>query len=727
MLAPAVGVVSIAVYLAAPVGGALQNCAWFGPLALVTLTLAARLRRPAGRGPVALLLAGVLAYLGASLAWDLWPVAVGVDAPFPSPLDGVYLAAYLCFVAFVLTMWRRLRGPRQIVDRVELTDALILTLGLVTVVWVVAMRPHLRGGGESMAIAVALAYPVMTTLLFAVTVRLMLTGLSIRSLPGGLLLTWLACEVCGSVLYAASAAHGTFGYGDAALVVWMAGHVALGALAADRGLDALVLPSRVAPDRPVGLEARRHVPLVALLSACAVPLVLGLAVEEGIYLVAAAAVMTAAVTYRTALLSGDLRALAVGLDEAVARLSAQRDQLLRYQAIVDFSDDAIVALSLDHVITAWNPGAERLYGYSAAEAVGRTVTMLSLSGSAGTVTPEKDRHLAEHGHLTFETVDRRKDGSTVSVSVTVSAIRDTAGQPTSYVAIGRDITVQKAREAETQQASKLESLGRLSAGLAHEINTPIQFVGDNAHFMAQAYDQLAQLIALYRFLLERAEDIPFEARLQRMRDAEAAAEFDYLREEIPSAVRQTLEGVDRVATIVRAMKTFSHPGGAEHVLADLNEALTATATVTRHQLHGVASLALDLAPDLPLVRCSVAELNQVFLNLIVNAADAIEETGRQGTITVSTAPDGDDHVVVRISDTGPGIPAHVMERMFDPFFTTKEVGRGTGQGLALAHSVVREGHDGELLVDTVPGAGSSFTVRLPVAGRMESRPVAVPA
>jgi signal transduction histidine kinase len=210
-------------------------------------------------------------------------------------------------------------------------------------------------------------------------------------------------------------------------------------------------------------------------------------------------------------------------------------------------------------------------------------------------------------------------------------------------------------------------------------------------------------------------------RQERVREAEAGIDFDYLQKEIPSAVEQTLEGIERVSTIVRAMKTFSHPGHKDQVPADLNEAVGATVTVARHQIRDVADLRLDLA-ELPPVKCNIAELNQVFLNLIVNAADAVGETGRRGLITVATAVDGED-VVIRITDTGGGIPDDVRSRMFDPFFTTKDVGRGSGQGLPLVRGVVQEGHGGSITVESVLGEGTTFTVRIPIEGLGETGPV----
>jgi two-component system NtrC family sensor kinase len=405
------------------------------------------------------------------------------------------------------------------------------------------------------------------------------------------------------------------------------------------------------------------------------------------------------------------RGPAAGAEEA----EAQGAQLARYAAIVSCIDAAVISTSLDGLITEWSPEAEQQYGYARDEVLGQPVTVIN-AADADVVT-DALATAAKGGRSAFQTVLLRGDGCTVHTSVTLSAVRDTAGTPVAIVGISRDTSADRAREAEFHQESKLESLGRLSAGLAHEINSPIQFVGDNARFLEEAYHELIRVVQVYRGLLDTSNPIGWAERQERVREAEATIDFDYLQKEIPSAVEQTLEGIERVSTIVRAMKTFSHPGHNEQVPADLNEALEATVTVTRHQVKEVADLDLELG-DLPPVRCNIADLNQVFLNLIVNAADAIEETGRHGAITVATAVDGGD-AVVRISDTGGGIPDDVRSKIFDPFFTTKDVGRGSGQGLPLARGVVQEGHGGTLTVDTTVGQGTTFTVRIPIDGRAQ--------
>jgi two-component system NtrC family sensor kinase len=400
---------------------------------------------------------------------------------------------------------------------------------------------------------------------------------------------------------------------------------------------------------------------------------------------------------------------------------AQEHTLRRDATVVDMMDDAVVTTSPDGLIIDWNRGAERLYGYTRAEIVGQPVMLVMAAGD-----PDSDEDvlgsLVQHGPAERESYGRHKDGSVVQTRVRASNVYDDAGQIACTVLIASDISELRAQEAELQRESKLEALGRLSAGLAHEINSPIQFVGDNARFLEEAYEELIRVVEVYRALLDTSNPIGWAERQERVREAEAGIDFDYLEKEIPSAVEQTLEGIERVSTIVRAMKTFSHPGHQEQVHADLNEALEATTTVTRHQVREVADLHLELA-DLPPVRCNIADLNQVFLNLIVNAADAIEDTGQRGEITVTTAVAG-EHVTVQIRDTGGGIPDDVMPKIFDPFFTTKDVGRGSGQGLPLARGVVQEGHGGALTVESVKGEGTTFTVRLPIDGRRTETAVA---
>ena len=268
-------------------------------------------------------------------------------------------------------------------------------------------------------------------------------------------------------------------------------------------------------------------------------------------------------------------------------------------------------------------------------------------------------------------------------------------------------------ERELRLAQKLESVGQLAAGIAHEINTPIQFIGDNLRFVA---DTLAQLEPVYLAMETLLKAVPERPEAQALAEAVDTADLAYARDEIPKAVAQGLEGVDRVATLVRALKEFSHPDSAESAPTDLNQAINTTLIIARNEYKYVADLVTELDPQLPPTRCNVGEFNQVVLNLIVNAAhtigDIAKERGR-GTITISSRREG-AWSEIRIQDTGAGIPEAIRERIFDPFFTTKPVGKGTGQGLYLARQIIVERHHGTLTFDSILGQGTTFIIRLPL-------------
>ncbi|GEM_PF-3378897 len=279
-------------------------------------------------------------------------------------------------------------------------------------------------------------------------------------------------------------------------------------------------------------------------------------------------------------------------------------------------------------------------------------------------------------------------------------------------------------QAEMLQGQKMEAIGTLASGIAHEINTPIQYIGDNVRFIGDAtQDVLAVLQASGQAAAEYDDDALRPETMAMLARALDDADVEFLLDELPAAVDQALEGVDRVATIVRAMKDFAHPGNDELAPVDLNHAIETTATVSKNEWKYVAELELDLDPDLGLVPALSGPLNQVVLNMIVNAAHAIAEKGGddKGLIRISTSREP-DFAVVSISDTGCGIPAEIRDRIFEPFFTTKEVGRGSGQGLALAHRVVVDQHRGRIDVESEVGVGTTFHLRIPLHPEEEDRP-----
>jgi signal transduction histidine kinase len=312
------------------------------------------------------------------------------------------------------------------------------------------------------------------------------------------------------------------------------------------------------------------------------------------------------------------------------------------------------------------------------------------------------------------------------VSSTKVPIHGADGKITGLVGISRDITSFMQAEEERQtmelqlrQSQKLESMGRLAAGIAHEINTPMQYVGDNTRFVKDAFGAMITVLKSHEALLAAARQQAVTPELlAQSTEILAAGDLDYLYLQIPSAIQETLEGVERVSKIVRSMKEFAHPGGKEKILADLNKAIDSTVTVARNEWKYVADLQLVLEPNLPLVPCFLGELNQCVLNLIVNAAHAIGDVvkahpGTKGLIRVQTRCDG-DQVEVRVTDTGTGIPEAVRPKIFEPFFTTKEVGKGTGQGLSMIYGTIVKQHGGTVTFETETGKGTVFIIRLPL-------------
>ena len=386
----------------------------------------------------------------------------------------------------------------------------------------------------------------------------------------------------------------------------------------------------------------------------------------------------------------------------------------RLKRVFETVDGAIFVLAPDGTIDMVNAGATHLLGGDADALVGRPF-VVCMAAEAGDAPDWFAGHL-EHRELEL----RGLDGQPVPVLLSSNPLPGRGGAIDGAVLIAIDLRRRRALEMELRQAQKLESIGQLAAGVAHEINTPIQFVGDSACFLEEACEDLLSVIEAGLALRSASvgADRPEEraAACEAFDHAVENADLDFLKSEVPAAVLRTREGVGRVAKIVSAMRVFSHPGGGEMAPADVNEAIETTLIVARNEYKYVAELELSLG-DIPRVRCEIGDINQAVLNIVVNAAHAIEAHcgGQMGHISVATKRDGDE-VVVEIRDDGGGVPEAIRERIFDPFFTTKDVGKGTGQGLAIAHSVIVEKHGGSLRLETEEGEGSKFSIRLPIGG-----------
>jgi len=252
-------------------------------------------------------------------------------------------------------------------------------------------------------------------------------------------------------------------------------------------------------------------------------------------------------------------------------------------------------------------------------------------------------------------------------------------------------------------------------------------VGDNTRFLNESFTDLEKVLSHCTGLVAASQGGTVSVEgVRNMAAVVEEADLAYLMEEIPKAIAQSLEGVERVADIVRAMKEFSHPGVEGKAAIDLNQAIDSTLIVSRNEWKYVADMETDFDPSLPMVPCLPGEFNQVILNLVVNAAQAIgdvvgEGEIKKGIIRVSTRRQG-EWVEIRIADTGPGISEEIRCKIFDPFFTTQEVGKGTGQGLAIAHAVVVEKHGGAMTVETGMGKGTTFLISLPLNSKEVPQP-----
>jgi len=403
------------------------------------------------------------------------------------------------------------------------------------------------------------------------------------------------------------------------------------------------------------------------------------------------------------------------------------------------------------VITYVNDKFCEVSQYSREELIGNTHSILKSDIHPDEYYRELWRTIASGNVWKGNMCNRKKDGTFYWVAATIVPFLNDEGKPYKYVAMRVDITTQKKneqqliarnkeierahKELETSQnmmlhAEKLASVGQLAAGIAHEINTPIQFVGDNTRFLQESFSDLMRLLAAYEELGKAAnegKDLP--ELIKRAQVLSEEVEVDYLAEEVPSAINQSLEGVERISKIVRSMKDFSHPGSDNLESIDLNHSIESTINVSRNEWKYVAEMVTEFDPDLSLVPCYPGELNQVILNIIVNAAHAIadsrDDSDPLGMITVSTKQVNDD-VEICIVDSGSGMPEEVKKRIFEPFFTTKGVGKGTGQGLAIAYAVIVDKHRGSVTVDSEPGKGTTFVIRLPMGVNVDDTETELP-
>ena len=660
----------------------------------------------------------------ASVALTAWAVVAAVTrrpAPYPTGIDIVYLASYLLFAAGLALFVRR-RAGRSPWEGV--LDAGLVTLGLGTLVWVMVAAPNLSASGvPPLVLVTALAYPAMDLLLLAMLAWLVFTaGLRTRSLL--LLAAAVVVLLASDVLNSALAAHGGNANGNnLTLLGWDVSYALLGAAALHPSMAATIEEER----RRTRVAGRWQVTVYLCLAVVGPTFTVSTVlsgdhrIEDMVAPLVMAAAISVLLVVRLAQIAGLASDRAAALDRQAAELDRSRQaQLLSHErvaAIFRYAPTGMAKLARDGTILAANPAMARLLGQPEDHLAGQSM--------AAFVHPDDVVRVRDLLADTLDAEDRRDcelrlvdgQGNVVWASWVASAVHEEDRGAMSAIVVIADRTEARRLEIELRHAQKLEAIGRLAAGVAHELNTPIQFIGDNVDFLG---DSATQLLAAATSAGDTSAAASASARNTNAtrEPAAPALELDYLAEEIPQAVRQTRDGVARVATIVQALKSFAYPAAPGQQPADLNRALTDTLTVARSELRRVDRIVTDLG-ELPPVTCSAGDLNQVFLNLLINAADAAAETQTPnvpGQITVRSRQAG-DQVVIEISDTGPGIPDDLRDRIYEPFFTTKPVGRGTGQGLALARNIIVERHGGTLGYTSIPGQGTTFAITLPVCGR----------
>jgi PAS domain S-box-containing protein len=416
------------------------------------------------------------------------------------------------------------------------------------------------------------------------------------------------------------------------------------------------------------------------------------------------------------------------LGRVFEREQAERQLILQQQFVQSITTnlvECILVIDRYGIIEFSNPAAQRMLACQELASLDGARADHIFQLTDGTITiafadsvfcqaiKNREIHVADYAKFILP------DDRVLTVAFACAPARSRSGEPSAVISF-RDTRELRKAQTDALQASKLASVGELAAGIAHEINSPIQFIGDNIGFIRETNEDIETVLDAYATL---ANAVRATGRQQdevaALDEALEAVDLAEALEDSRDATEQSLRGVERIARIIQAMKEFSHPGSKDMDEVDLNHAIESTTVVCRNEWKSLAELEMDLQEDLPPVYCFAGELNQVFLNMIVNAAHAIRSKGDRelGQIRILTRQ-VEDEVEIRIADSGSGIPPEIRDKIFDPFFTTKEVGKGTGQGLAISHDVVVNKHGGRIDVESEVGQGTTFIVRIPIDCRI---------
>lgn len=394
------------------------------------------------------------------------------------------------------------------------------------------------------------------------------------------------------------------------------------------------------------------------------------------------------------------------------------EEMRKMMRAVDQSANMVFITDKKANIEYINPKFTEITGYSFEEVIGKKPLILQENSVGKSLLKEIWRTISQGKQWSGRIQSRSKSGELYWANVTFSPIKNLKGEITNYLGIMEDITEKMIAENRNAISQKLESIGQLAAGIAHEINTPMQYINDNSSFLFDAFLSVEKFLSALEEKLNSSSCKEAEQFKNVIKKLKNENDLDYIISEIPKAIEQSQVGIERVTKIVRAMKDFAHPGAKEKSYCDINHGINVTVTISKNEWKYYADIELNLEDSLPDVYCLQDELNQVILNMIINSAHAIQEkfdkeSGKKGIIKIETAREN-EYAVIRIMDNGKGIKQENLNKIFDPFFTTKQVGKGTGQGLAISHDIIVNKHNGEIYVDSKYGIGTTFIIKIPI-------------